>query len=160
VYRHSDVFNLLKINGGFEIFAEGEDYHFDYRKTPELHYLDHPPLLILPSREQDYTGPYFGSIFPKAVRLLSESKVLVIVGYSLPEEDALLRFMLRHFCEDEADTSNKTLFYVSTTNDAEQLKRLTSVFPFAGWGLRTVTHSGSFSDWASEVVSLLRPTGH
>lgn len=35
---------------------------------------------MLPSHEQDYQQKYFQTNFPKAIRLLQESIVLVIVG--------------------------------------------------------------------------------
>ena len=64
----------------------------------------------MPSKEQNYIDPYLSSSFPKAVRLLHESDVLVIVGYSLSEEDALLRFLIRQFAEDLRDVHGKSIF--------------------------------------------------
>lgn len=75
----------------------------------------------MPSKEQNYANLYFSSIFPKAVRLLQESDVLVIVGYSLSEEDALLRFLIRQFAEDLRDAHGKSIFYVDYT-DADVLE--------------------------------------
>jgi hypothetical protein len=156
-HGHDLVFNLLKLNGGFEVFCEGTDYHFDYRGKKIDDYRSNPPILIFPSREQDYTNPYFNEVFPKAVRLLNESKVLVIVGYSLPEADALLRFIIRQFCEDEADSLEKVLFYVDRTPDDVQLHTLQSVFNFAATTLETHTYPKGFAEWAKEVVALLNP---
>src|SRR5262245_7226517 len=90
------VQHLLKLNGGFEILpasTDGYSLHYGPRSDDEI--VQMPPVLMLPSREQDYMDPYFRAIFPKAVRLMRESTILVIVGYSLPEEDALIRFILR-----------------------------------------------------------------
>jgi hypothetical protein len=154
-FSHDLVFNLLKLNGGLEIFRDGGGYHLDYRLRTEEKYRESPPVLMLPSREQNYQDEYFQAIFPKAVRLLQESIALVLVGYSLPRDDALLRFIIRHFCEDEADAHQKTLFYVDLCRRAKQLDGLRSVFPFAGQTLQTYTYSGGFADWAAEVVSLL-----
>jgi hypothetical protein len=112
---------------------------------------------MLPSREQDYADDYFRALFPKAVRLLHESKVLVIVGYSLPEDDALLRFIIRQFCEDEADAPLKYVFYVDLMSEVDQLTRLKTVFPFAGSELHTQTFCGSFATWAGQVARLLGP---
>lgn len=152
-FAHSLVFNLLKINGGIEIIRDGTGYRIDYRQRD---FAASPPILMLPSREQDYTDDYFLAIFPKAVRLLNESKILVLVGYSLPQADALLRFIIRQFCEDEADSLSKALFYVDMAPEADQLARLQSVFPFAGKTLHTETFSGSFAAWAKEVADLLK----
>ena len=127
----------------------------DYRSCAVDNYGVSPPVLMLPSREQNYRDDYFLAIFPKAVRLLQESMALVLVGYSLPDDDALLRFIIRHFCEDEADAHRKVLFYVDMAPAPQQLARLRSVFPFAGTTLTTYTYSGSFAAWAGEVVGLL-----
>ena len=39
---------------------------------------------MLASREQDYTDPYFRMISPKAVRLLRDSRVLILVSLHPP----------------------------------------------------------------------------
>lgn len=155
-HAHWLVFNLLKINGGFEIFPDGAEYHFDYTTKSAADYMSRPPVLMFPSREQDYMSAYFNAVFPKAVRLLHESKVLILVGYSLPEEDALLRFIVRQFCEDEADAPEKFIFYVDMADEPTQMDRLRSLFPFAGTTLRVATYSGSFANWAGDVVARLR----
>ena len=71
-----------------------------------------PPILILPSREQDYTDPYFRAIFSKAVRVLRETRVLIIVGYSMPREDALILFILRQLAESVEYTHGKYIFCI------------------------------------------------
>lgn len=75
---------------------------------------------MLPSNEQDYTQKYFKALFPKAIRLLQESKILVVVGYSLPEEDALIRFLIRQFAEDRADGDQKVIFYIDLSSETVQ----------------------------------------
>ena len=154
-FAHSLVFNLLKLNGGLEVFHENGRYHLDYRLRSFDGCRASPPVLMMPSREQVYQDDYFLAVFPKAVRLLQESTVLVLVGYSLPEDDALLRFILRHFCEDEADAHQKVVFYVDLCSQRQQLRNLQSVFPFAGRVLTVHTHSGSFAEWCADVVSQL-----
>jgi hypothetical protein len=155
VHDHWLVFNLLKINGGFEIFPSKAGYEFDYREKTAEDYVQNPPTLMFPSREQDYMSDYFNAVFPKAVRLLQESRFLTIVGYSLPEDDALLRFILRQFCEDRADATRKVLFYISPSPEAEQFQRVQQLFPFAGKDLKVVLYSGGFAKWAYEVVKRL-----
>ena len=146
-FSHRLVFNLLKLNGGLEIFRQDGRYVFDYRKRDAEEYTASPPILMLPSREQGYTDPYFLAIFPKAIRLLQESSILVVVGYSIPEDDALLRFIIRHFCEDEADSYEKKFFYIDVSGRQKQRNRLTGIFPFLEKH-RVLTYSGSFSEWA------------
>lgn len=155
-FGHDLVFNLLKLNGGLEVYRAGSDYHLDYTLKTEHAYQNEAPILMLPSREQDYADAYFGAVFPKAVRLLHESKALVLVGYSLPDEDALLRFIIRQFCEDEADAPDKYLFYVDMADEAEQLRRVSTVFPFAARSLQTKAFSGSFATWAGDVATMLQ----
>ncbi|SHL58262.1 SIR2 family protein [Chryseobacterium polytrichastri] len=112
------------------------------------------PTLILPNREQDYTGSYFQEIFPKAVRTLHESKILVIVGYSLPEEDALIRLLIRQFAEENVDLTEKFIFYISTSDEEEQYEKLHSVYPYLNDRLkeRIITYSGTFNSWLEEVL--------
>ncbi len=135
-----------------EIFRDGGAYTFEYRKRHANQALD-APILMLPSREQDYQDDYFLSVFPKAIQLLQESTVLVLVGYSLPEEDALLRYIIRQFCEDEADAPRKVIFYVDNMEVGQQNAALVDVFPFAQDTLKVYTHSHGFAAWAKEVVS-------
>ncbi|MEE3934321.1 SIR2 family protein [Pseudomonas viridiflava] len=153
------VSNLLKINGGFEIFKEGSEFEFDYRRTrSDAQLRKNPPQLMLASREQDYTQAYFHSMFPKVVRLLQESKVLVIVGYSMPEEDALLRLIIKQFAEDRADGARKIIFYIDICDAGSQLEKLNSVFPHVegGHGVTVIPFSGPFGEWCASVVKIYK----
>lgn len=155
VHNHWMTGNLLKINGGFEIFKSGDGFEFDYRKPQDERMLrENPPQLMLASREQDYTQSYFRAMLPKVVRLLQETSVLVVVGYSLPEEDALLRLFLRQFAEDRADGSSKMLFYIDLSSESDQRDKVKGVFPHSDdfRGLSVFPYSGSFANWCSEVV--------
>lgn len=129
-HGHWLVTNLFKINGGFEIIKTNNGYELDYRQRTHDDIKNNPPILMLPSREQDYMEDYFRAIFPKAVRLLQESKVLVIVGYSLPEEDALIRYLLRHFAENPRDVEDKFIFYVDRMPAEKQRNKLKNTFPY------------------------------
>ncbi|SOD93837.1 SIR2 family protein [Caenispirillum bisanense] len=141
--------NLIKVNGGFEILRSGDTYHFDYRDRRDEAVREEPPLLILPSRAQDYGDPYFHEIFPKAVRLLRETDVLVIVGYSMPREDALLRFILRQLAENPEDARGKHVFLIDTKPPDVIRERLEKVFfsiDRIGWP-RTHYYPGRFEDF-------------
>jgi len=154
VHNHWLVRNLLKINGGFEIFKCGDGYEVDYRKKPNSEIKANPPQIMLPSREQDYLQSYFQAIFPKAIRLLHETSALVIVGYSLPEEDALIRLILKQFAEDRTDGAEKLVFYVDLLDDSTQINRINEVFPHVntGDGLKVIPFSGKFATWAKMVA--------
>jgi len=107
---------------------------------------------MLPSREQDYSDAYFRSLFPKAVRLMRESRVLVLVGYSMSEDDALIRFILRQFAEDVEDAFGKHIFYVDLSDQARQQQSLQTIFPYAiDYAVPTFHfYSGSFATFAAE----------
>lgn len=155
VHNHFMTGNLLKINGGFEIFKTNDGFEFDYRAPQDERMLrENPPQLMLASREQDYTQSYFRAMFPKIIRLLQETRVLVVVGYSLPEEDALLRLILRQFAEDRADGSRKAMFYIDRESISNQLSKVKGVFPHSDDlpGLSVFPYSGSFSAWCGEVL--------
>ena len=130
VHRHYLVQNLIKLNGGFEIFGLDEKgFSVDYTKKSNSDYVGKAPTLILPNREQDYTGKYFQTIFPKAVRTLQETKILVIVGYSIPEEDALIRLLLRQFAEENVDGTEKVIFFIDLMDQKTQIQKLQMFFP-------------------------------
>ena len=145
--------NLIKLNGGFEILRDGDGYHFDYRRRPHEAVRDNPPILILPSREQDYTDPYFKDIFPKAVRVLRDTRVLVIVGYSMPREDALVRFVLRQLAESGEDARGKYIFCIDLKGSDILETRLRWTFNSIdrmGWP-RVHYYPGKFEDFCAET---------
>ena len=155
VHQHWFGWNLLKINGGFEIYEDGTGYELDYSWQSNKALRTRPPVLMLPSREQDYSHAYFRQVFPKAVRLLRESTVLVLVGYSFPEDDALARFVLRQFAEEPEDAREKCIFYVDPNSKAEKRKALASVFPSDedGSPMPFIPYKGTFEDFATECVA-------
>ncbi|MBI4773857.1 MAG: SIR2 family protein [Deltaproteobacteria bacterium] len=158
IHDHYHVCTLIKINGGFEILANNDgSFSLEYRKRDLSEIYRQPPVIMLPSREQDYGHNYFNSIFPKAVRLLQESKVLVIIGYSFPEDDAMLQFLLRQFAEDYRDAKDKYIFYVDKLNNREQLSRITKCFPHIRKANKRNVHlySGDFVDWAESATEEL-----
>lgn len=150
--NHSLVSNLFKINGGFELFAFESSYEIDYTLSKDLNFAL-APHIMLPSREQSYDDKYFAEVFPKSVRLLQESSILVIVGYSFPEEDSLLRFILRHFAEHASDAVKKYVFSVSKESVAVQKDKVTALFHHSFPKTDTIVpYYGSFATWAKSVV--------
>ncbi len=154
MHEHWLVWHLLKINGGFEILRRGDGYVLDYGSRKPAAIMRDPPVLMLPSREQDYSDPYFRTIFPKAVRLLRETMVLVLVGYSLPEDDALIRFILRQFAEEAEDGRDKIVFYISPNAAEQKHKVLREVFPSIDSVNvpKIVTYEGGFDAFAAECL--------
>lgn len=156
-HQHWLVDHLLKLNGGFEILRSGDRYTLNYGKRTRDEMIEQPPVLMLASREQDYTDPYFRTIFPKAVRLMRDSRVLILVGYSLPDDDALMRFIIRQFAEEPEDGKGKVIFYIDRLDRQTKLERLKSVFPsIESYEIpRVFTFEGSFADFAAECLQLL-----
>jgi hypothetical protein len=145
--------NLIKLNGGFEILRDGDGYDFEYRNRPAEAVRDNPPILILPSREQDYTDPYFKEIFPKAVRVLRDTRILVIVGYSMPREDALVRFVLRQLAESGEDARGKYIFCIDLKGSGILDTRLRWTFNSIdrmGWP-KVHYYPGKFEDFCAEA---------
>lgn len=149
---------LLKINGGFEIFPRQDDFEIDYRPRAVAAARANPPEIMLPSRAQDYDRPYFQALFPKAVRLLRETRIVVLVGYSFPEEDALIRLLLRQFAEAPNDGRLRALYYIDLEDTRTQRARATAVFPHASEkeGLAVIPWQGSFSEWCRLAAAGLR----
>ena len=147
--------HLLKLNGGFEIFRAGDEFEVDYRPRSDADLPANPPAIILPSRAQDYDLPYFQGLFPKAVRLLQESRIAVLVGYGFPDEDALLRLLLRQFAEAPADGRQRELYYIDLESEGTQRARVKTVFPHSDGegGLAVVPYRGTFGQWCNAVLA-------
>lgn len=128
-------YSLIKLNGGFEILSSGNRYNIDYRQRSQPELQEDPPVLILPSREQDYSDTYFQAIFPKSVRILRESQILIVIGYSMPREDALLLFILRQFAESGIDAQGKHIYCIDLKGSQILERRLR-------WNFNSITKSG------------------
>jgi hypothetical protein len=150
------VQHLIKLNGGFEIIRRGHDrYELNYSRRSRGEVEDRPPILMLPSREQDYTDPYFRTIFSKSVRLLQETDILVIVGYSLPSDDALIRFIMRQFAEHIEDAASKHIFYIDFLEEPIKRERLNEVFPYMEHNFPALhLYQGSFTEFIKECLSV------
>lgn len=157
VTEHWLARNLLKLNGGFEIVPSGDGYALDYRRRSTEALVAAPPVIMLPSREQDYSDPYFRSVFPKAVRLMRESDILVLVGYSLSEDDALIRFILRQFAEDGEDAVGKHIFYIDVNGGEQKRRLLCEIFPYVSdYGVPAFhLFDGGFAEFAAACLPLM-----
>ncbi len=148
----SDECQLLKINGGFEIFHSGTEYGFsaDYKKAENS---DEIPKLIVPSREQNYSDEYFRSVFLKACTKLRESDLLVFIGYSLPEEDYILRFLLSTFL-DTPKSDNKEIYIIDYGKDnaKERADKVKLLFPQLDED-KIMFYNGTFQTFCSEITS-------
>ena len=53
------------------------------------------PLLIAPTHRKDYRNPHVGQIWFKAERALRAAKNVVFIGYSLPDDDVEVMYLLK-----------------------------------------------------------------
>ena len=156
IHDYWSINTLIKINGGFEIVTQDDGYEIDYRSRSFDATRSAAAEIMMPSKEQNYVNPYFSAVFPKAVRLLQESKILVIVGYSLSEEDALLRFLIRQFAEDLRDVHGKYIFYVDYNTPDILEQRLAGCFRYLNRmdTNNIYTASGGLIEWIDGVMSI------
>ncbi len=157
-YSHSNYpiqysTSIFKINGGFEIFEKGEGFVLDYRNKDFHEWCINPPTIMLPSREQDYSQLYFKMIFPKVVRELRESDTLIIVGYSLSEEDALLHFIVKQFAESYKERKDKKIFHITRSESGSNKTKdmLEVIFPNSDEFITFYYDNDGFNDWIKQV---------
>lgn len=152
LHSHMLVHHLIKLNGGFEILqAHDGNFDLDYRGRSDKEIAERPPILMLPSREQNYTHPYFAAVFPKAVRLMRDTRILVIVGYSLPPEDTLIRFILRQFSEEMEDSARKAILYIDLHDHSKRLEEIFS--SISDQEIPNVhRYIGDFADFATDCA--------
>ena len=100
-------------------------------------------------------NPKYRSIPLVLSPVLQLRQLRVIVGYSLPEEDALLRILLRQFAEENVDGTHKIIFFINPMSENEQLEKLESVFPYhkrTRERYNLIPYSGTFNDWVKGVM--------
>ncbi len=151
ILEHSMLKSLYKINGGFEIFKDvNNEYIIDYRKKSLKELTKNPPVIMLPNIQQNYQSEYFTELFIKAIRLLYDTNVLVIVGSSFAEEDRLLRYLIRHFAEDPSDFARKYIFYIDLLSEDKQIEKIEKIFYNCPKSLKDIAFnyfSGTFSEF-------------
>lgn len=144
---------LLKINGGLEIFENSEfGFIADYSKAEEGVL---PPKLIVPSREQNYSDSYFRSVFLNSCAKLRDANYLVFIGYSLPEDDYILRFLLSKFT-DTVEGKLKTIYIIDYSKDiaVEIAERAAKIFPKLADQNAIKFYSGSFQSLCKKLESV------
>ncbi len=161
-YSHSNYpieysTSIFKINGGFEIFEKGIGFILDYRNKDLHEWCINPPTIMLPSIEQDYSQLYFKMIFPKIVRELRESDTLIIIGYSFPEEDALLHFIVKQFAESYKERKDKRIFHITKSASGSKKTKdvLEVIFPHPSDFITFYYDDNhGFNDWVSQVLKI------
>lgn len=103
---------LYKLNGGFEVIADGDIFKIDYGSIKDA---KKAPNIILPSNEQDYSDKYFKNAFVKSSNQLRSADILIFIGYSFPSEDFIIQFLLKSFL----DSNNKSKETIIISRDKE-----------------------------------------
>ncbi|KTR44158.1 hypothetical protein NS303_22060, partial [Pantoea ananatis] len=99
---------LYKLNGGFEVIPSGDGFKIDYDSLIDKKIA---PNIILPSNDQDYSDKYFKNAFIKSSGQLRNADLLIFIGYSFPEEDYVIQFLLKTFLD--MDNVDKETIIVS-----------------------------------------------
>lgn len=98
------------------------------------------PVLITPTHSKDYRNPHISQVWYKAERLLREADRAIIVGYSLPEDDVNVIYLLKRGL-GKLDTS------MITVVEFDQRRRKIDKHPV---GLRYRSLFGDGIDWRTE----------
>ena len=147
--------SLYKINGGFEIYNRDNSISIDYSEKKISELIENPPVIILPNVQQNYQSEYFIELFSKSVRLLHDSKILVIIGLSFTDEDIMLRYLLQHFAEDAADFAKKHVFYIDLLPVNEQQIKIEKIFHTCPSTLKKLSlhyYCGKFVDFCKKTT--------
>ncbi|HAV1570684.1 TPA: hypothetical protein JG843_000125 [Vibrio parahaemolyticus] len=139
-YWQGNGIPLYKINGGFEVHCDAHGFYLDYEEKELV------PNIILPSKEQNYDDKYFKSVFLKSSGKLRESNKLVFIGYSLPEEDLTIRFLLKSFIDCSSD--QKEIFIISKDTEGALAirEKVANLFPNLAKNDAIWAVEGSFID--------------
>ena len=138
---------LYKLNGGFEVIAEGDGFKIDY---DSLNDIKSCPNIILPSNDQNYSDKYFKNAFIKSSSQLRQADVLIFIGYSFPEEDYIIQFLLKSFLD--ADNKEKETIIVSRNENSalECHKRACKLFTELNDKSGLFYYKGSFLELCAE----------
>ncbi|MGX9313726.1 SIR2 family protein [Pantoea ananatis] len=139
---------LYKLNGGFEIIPDGDGFNVDY---DSLNNKQKSPNIILPSNDQDYGDKYFKNAFIKSSGQLRNADILIFIGYSFPEEDYVIQFLLKTFLD--VDNFDKETVIISRNEKSaiDCHERACKVFTELNDKSGLYYFKGSFLDLCSEL---------
>lgn len=101
------------------------------------------PVLITPTQSKDYRNPHISQIWYQAERLLRNADRVIIIGYSLPEDDVDVIYMLKRGLENLSKQSPEMI----TVVEFDDQRRDISAHPT---GLRYRALFGEHIDWRTE----------
>ncbi len=75
----------------------------------------------------------------------------------MPEDDALIRFILRQFAEEAEDGQRKIVFYIGPSPNKNKMKGLRQVFPSIDLSdvPKVVLYEGGFDAFAAECLTMV-----
>ena len=80
------------------------------------------PLLVAPSHLKDYRNPHLSLVWYEAQRMLRQAENVVFVGYSLPDDDVEVVYLLKRSLLHIDNPRNVTLVEYCRENPAIGLK--------------------------------------
>ncbi|MBS0969499.1 hypothetical protein CYR40_08285 [Chimaeribacter arupi] len=137
---------LYKLNGGFEVVSDGESFKIDYDSLSDSKI---SPNIILPSNDQDYSDKYFKNAFIKSSGQLRNADVLIFVGYSFPEEDYVIQFLLKTFLDVDSLDKETVIVSRSEKSAVECHERACKIFSELNDKSGLYYFKGSFLDLCS-----------
>ena len=136
--------SLFKLNGGLEIYPIDNEFRVIYENV-SLN--EKSPKVIVPSKEQSYTDNYFKSIFVKACNKLRDSNRLIFIGYSLPEEDHVIKFLLQSFVDTEVLDKEIYIIDHGLENALKVKDKLVKLFPTLANNEAIKVFNGTFNEF-------------
>lgn len=109
---------LYKLNGGFEVIEDGNKFRIDYDSILNENIA---PNIILPSKEQNYSDKYFKNVFINSSSQLRNADIIIFIGYSFPEEDLIINFLLKSFLD--STNGKKEIIIMSKSSDSAKKYR-------------------------------------
>jgi hypothetical protein len=108
------------------------------------------PVMITPTQKKDYRNPHIARIWYEAERLLREASRVVFVGYSMPEDDVEVVYLLKRGLSDLAASRITVVEYAHPDGDGrlpQLAEHSTGVRYRALFGDGIDWHPEGFSEW-------------
>ena len=107
------------------------------------------PLLVAPSHLKDYRNPHLSQVWYEAQRVLRQASRAIFIGYSLPEDDVEVVYLLKRGLAHIADPKMITVVEYCSKNPQVPLgdhpvgRRYRALFGDVDW------HAGGLDNWLS-----------
>jgi hypothetical protein len=109
------------------------------------------PLLVAPSHLKDYRNPHLSLVWYEAQRMLRQATKVVFIGYSLPDDDVEVVYLLKRSLAHIQSSSDITVVEYCSENQAIQLmdhpvgRRYHTLFGDVKW------YAGGLDAWLATI---------